>query len=150
MLIREMMPFAGIGADVIVGFPSESEKDFEATYGFLEEIPLSYLHVFNFSERPGTHAAGLPEKVPFTVRESRSKLLISLSQRKHLEFCRTNIGRISDILFEHTRDNGMITGFTENYIRVEHPWQGKLAGRVTRAKLVDIAPTGRMSVELTD
>jgi threonylcarbamoyladenosine tRNA methylthiotransferase MtaB len=149
-LIREMMPFAGIGADVIVGFPSESEKDFEVTYSFLEEMPLSYLHVFNFSERPGTYAAGLPEKVPFTVRESRSKLLISLSERKHLEFCKTNTGRISDILFEHTRDNGMITGFTDNYIKVEHQWQGRLAGRVSRARLCDIAPTGRMRVELTD
>jgi threonylcarbamoyladenosine tRNA methylthiotransferase MtaB len=148
-LIRELSPFAGIGADVIVGFPSESETDFEVTCDFLEEMPLSYLHVFNFSERPGTHAAGLPEKVPFTVREGRSKLLISLSQRKHLEFCRANIGRVSNILFEHTRDNGMITGFTENYIRVEHQWQGKLAGVVTRARLNDIAPTGRMSVELT-
>lgn len=148
-LIRELSPFAGIGADVIVGFPSESETDFEATCDFLEEMPLSYLHVFNFSERPGTHAAGLPEKVPFTVREGRSKLLISLSQRKHLEFCRANIGRVSNILFEHTRDNGMITGFTENYIRVEHQWQGKLAGVVTRARLNHIAPTGRMSVELT-
>ena len=75
-MIREKLPLAGIGADVIVGFPGESEADFEDTYSFLEELPLSYLHVFTFSERPGYSCEKLPEKVPFIEKEDRSKRLI--------------------------------------------------------------------------
>ncbi len=149
-LIRELMPLAGIGADVIVGFPGETDKDFDVTHSFLEEMPLSYLHVFNFSERPGTHAAGLPDKVPFASRENRSKKLILLSAKKHSEFCKTNSGQFSNVLFEHTRDNGMITGFTENYIKVESKWETRLAGNIIRVRVRDIAPSGRMRVELTE
>ena len=84
--VREKLPFAGIGADVIVGFPGESVSDFEDTYSFLEEMPLSYLHVFTFSERPDTVAEKLPAKVSHSEKEIRSKRLIALSEKKNLEF----------------------------------------------------------------
>lgn len=148
-LIREKMPYAGIGADILVGFPGESEQDFQDTLSFLDKLQLSYLHVFNFSERPGTHAAGLPDKVPYSVRDERSKQLISLSEKKHLQFCNINAGRAAEVLFEHSVENGMITGFTENYIKVEYPWQDTLAGRIISVRLLGMAESGAMTVEIT-
>ncbi len=99
-MIRKVMPYAGIGADVIAGFPGESSSDFEETFAFLAQAPLSYLHVFTFSERPGTAAKELPEKVPSWEKVERSKRLISLSERKALEFNRLNTGQTTDVLFE--------------------------------------------------
>lgn len=148
--IKSYLPFAGIGADVIVGFPGESFSDFEETYNFLEGLPLSYLHVFPFSERPGTVAEMLPQKVSFEEKEKRSKRLLSLSEDKALKFNKLNTGQISNVLFEKTRNEGMITGFTSNYIRVEYPWQTKFAGRIKKVKLAGISPTGKMNVELID
>jgi len=149
-LIRKYIPMAGIGADVIVGFPGESDSDFEDTMSFLKDMPVSYLHVFNFSERPGTEAEKMPDKVPFSTREKRSRKLISLSENKHLEFVRQNLNRSDEILFEHTRYEGMITGFTGNYLRAEYPWKANLAGKIKTVRLTGISGTGRMTVELID
>jgi threonylcarbamoyladenosine tRNA methylthiotransferase MtaB len=149
-MIREKLPLAGIGADVIVGFPGESSDDFMDTCRFLEMLPLSYLHVFTFSERPDTVAEKLPLKVRPEEKEERSRSLITLSENKNTEFMKLNRGEITDVLFERTRTGGLITGFTSNYIRVETPWQSKLAGEVKGVKLIDIEPSGRMSVELID
>ena len=149
-MIMDKLPFPGIGADVIVGFPGESDSDFEDTYSFLEEMPLSYLHVFTFSERPGTAAEKLPAKVSHEEKEKRSKRLIALSEKKNLEFNKLNTGQITNVLFERTRSEGLISGFTSNYIRVEHPWQTRLSGQIKKVKLNGISPTGRMSVELID
>jgi threonylcarbamoyladenosine tRNA methylthiotransferase MtaB len=146
--ILEVLPFAGIGADVIIGFPGESDSDFEDTYSFIENIPLSYLHVFSFSERPDTVAADLPAKVPLGEKEARSKRLISLSQKKNIIFNKLNIGQITNVLFEKTYSEGLITGFTSNYIRVEYPWESKLAGQIRKVRLNDISSTGKMSIEL--
>lgn len=146
--IIQLMPLAGIGADVIVGFPGESDQDFNDTYSFLSDLPLSYLHVFSFSERPGTIAAGIKEKVPSGVKEERSKKLMALSEKKHLEFCKRNIGTIGEVLFEHARSAGKMTGFTGNYIRVEHPWDTSLTGKITDVRLADILPDGRMSADI--
>jgi threonylcarbamoyladenosine tRNA methylthiotransferase MtaB len=148
--IRKNIPLAGIGADVIVGFPGESDNDFEDTYCFLKEMPLTYMHVFNFSERPGTPAEKMDGKVPFSIREKRSRRLITLSEKKHLEFCKYNIGQTAEILFEHNKREGMITGFTGNYIRSEYPWKASLAGKIKRARLTGISGSGRMAVELID
>jgi threonylcarbamoyladenosine tRNA methylthiotransferase MtaB len=148
--VKEAIPSAGIGADVIVGFPGETAEDFNDTYSFLEEMPLSYLHVFSFSERPGTVAEGLPEKVSSTEKEERSKKLIALSEKKNLEFFRENIGMSSEVLFEKTRSEGFITGFTANYIRVEYPYDAKLACRIKKVELTAIAQTGRMQIRLID
>jgi threonylcarbamoyladenosine tRNA methylthiotransferase MtaB len=149
-MIRKRIPLAGIGADVIVGFPGESEDDFADTYRFLEELPLSYLHVFTFSERPDTVAEKLPMKVRNEEKDSRSKSLIALSENKNTGFLKLNRGEKSEVLFERTRSGGLITGFTSNYIRVETPWQSTLAGAVKKVIIKDIEPSGRMSVELID
>jgi len=149
-MVRDKLPLAGIGADVIVGFPEESLSDFEDTYSFLEKMSLSYLHVFTFSDRPDTVAEKLAAKVSHGEKEIRSKRLIALSKMKNMEFNKLNIGQITNVLFERTRSEGLITGFTSNYIRVEHPWQSRLAGQIKKAKLNNISTTGRMSVELID
>jgi threonylcarbamoyladenosine tRNA methylthiotransferase MtaB len=146
--VLEKMPFAGIGADVIVGFPGESDSDFEETYSFLEEIPVAYLHVFTFSERPGTVASDLSEKVPYHEKEKRSKRLIALSQKKNIIFNKLNIGQRTDVLFEKTFSDGLITGFTSNYIRVQYPWESKLAGEIRKVKLIGISSSGKMNIEL--
>lgn len=148
MKIRNLMPVAGIGADVIVGFPGESDDDFSDTYNFLENMPLSYLHVFNFSERPGTPAQNMKGKVPFKVREERSRKLIRLSEEKHTKFSIINTGASAEVLFEHTRSEGMISGFTENYLRTELPWDPGLAGAIRRVRLTGISGSGRMTSEL--
>jgi len=144
------IPLAGIGADVIVGFPGETEADFDETYAFIEKLPLSYLHVFTFSARPGTIAWDLHGKVDHHEKERRSKKLISLSESKHSGFMNQNTGHTADVLFEKTRGSGMITGFTGNYIRAEHPWQAKLAGQIRKVTMRGISPSGKMSVELID
>lgn len=149
MMIRKHMPLAGIGADVIVGFPGETDECFEETFRFLENMPLSYLHVFNFSERPGTPAQKMSGKVPFRTREERSRRLISLSNIKHSGFSSVNIGTTAEVLFEHTHSNGMITGFTENYLRTELPWDPGLAGTIRRVILTGVSGSGRMTSELT-
>jgi threonylcarbamoyladenosine tRNA methylthiotransferase MtaB len=149
-LIRKSIPLAGIGADIIVGFPGENQSDFEETYEFLSGLPLSYLHVFTFSERPGTAAVKLPGKVPPSVKTERSRALISLSDNKESEFNKLNLGKETEVLFEHTRSEGMITGFTSNYIRVEHPWQTRLAGRIRRVRLTELTSTGRVVAGLIE
>ncbi len=146
--ILKILPFAGIGADVIVGFPGETDLDFEDTYSFLKYLPLSYLHVFTFSERPGTIAEKLPDKVPFKDKDLRSKRLILLSQEKNIIFNKLNIGKETDVLFENARIDGSITGFTSNYIRVESPWDSKLAGNIRKVRLTGISSSGRMNFEL--
>lgn len=150
MSIREKLPLAGIGADVIVGFPGETAEDFEDTYAFIKEMPLSYLHVFTYSERPGTIAAKMPGKTDHSEKESRSKKLISLSEEKSLDFYKFNVGHETNVLFESTRSEGMITGFTSNYIRAGHQWQAKLSGQVRRVKMTGILPSGKMNIELID
>jgi len=148
--INKKFQNAGIGADVIVGFPGETATDFEDTYSFLSELPLTYLHVFTFSERPGTIAEKLPDKVLHDDKEKRSKKLIELSEKKSLAFYKQNIGSETSVLFERSRSEGSITGFTSNYIRVEYPWQSKLAGEIKTVKLKSLSESGRICVELID
>jgi threonylcarbamoyladenosine tRNA methylthiotransferase MtaB len=149
-MILGKLPFAGIGADVIVGFPGETESDFEETFSFLEDIPLSYLHVFTFSERPDTVAKNLANKIPFQDKEQRSKRLIELSHKKNLIFSKLNIGRDTNVLFESTRSEGLITGFTPNYIRVEYPWDSRLTGHIKKVRLNEISKSGRISIEIIE
>ena len=146
--VRKLMPLAGIGADVIAGFPGETDADFKETYNFLESSALSYLHVFTFSERPGTKAAAMKGKNTHEVKEQRSKLLIELSHKKHDEFLRLNRGKTERVLFERTRVNNMITGYSGNYIRVEHPWQQGLAEQIRVIRLKDLTGDNRMSIEI--
>src|SRR5664280_250166 len=148
--VLERLPLAGVGADVIVGFPGELDSDFEDTYSFLDNTPMSYLHVFTFSERPDTIAEQLPGKVFFTDKEKRSKRLIALSKKKNIIFNKLNTGQYTKVLFENTRNEGLITGFTSNYIRVEYPWELRLAGQVKRVRLKEVSQSGRMKIELIE
>jgi threonylcarbamoyladenosine tRNA methylthiotransferase MtaB len=148
--IRKKLPGAGIGADIIVGFPGETPEDFEDTFSFLEKMPLSYLHIFPFSERPGTLATNLPGKVSSAEKDKRSKILKALSQKKNLEFCRLNIGKVSSVLFERTNSEGFLTGFTSNYVKTEHPWKANLAGEIKNVRLKTILDNGRINVEIID
>jgi threonylcarbamoyladenosine tRNA methylthiotransferase MtaB len=146
--IKAIMPFAGIGADIITGFPGESASDFDDTLSFLRNLPLSYLHVFTYSERPGTIASAFSGRVPHNEKEKRSKILINLSENMNLKFKLMNIDQTSSVLFEKNRSEGMITGFTGNYIKVEHKWQGKLTGQIKEVRLTGISESGKMSVEI--
>jgi threonylcarbamoyladenosine tRNA methylthiotransferase MtaB len=112
------MPQCCIGVDVITGFPGEAEKDFLETYLFLNELDISYLHVFPYSERPDTPATGFSGQVSINERNDRSKMLRSLSAKKRRFFYESQLGTLREVLFEENIENGQMSGFTENYVRV--------------------------------
>ena len=146
--IRNLIPEAFIGVDVIVGFPGETDEDFNETFNFLSSLEISFLHVFTFSERPGTPAFELTGKVQSSIKEKRSKKLISLSEGKKNDFYMQNIGKQTRVLFERTKKGGMLTGFTDNYIKVEHPWEKHLSGEIFSVKLTGISQSGNVTCEL--
>ena len=146
--ILEKIPLAGIGVDIITGFPGETDSDFIDTLDFLKALPLSYLHVFPFSERPETIAQNLPDKIPFAEKERRSKILLKLSTEKHNEFMKMNMGKTTNVLFEKTKKEGFVSGFSSNYIKVRHLWQPQLAGTIKKVRMTEISGNGIMSVEL--
>jgi threonylcarbamoyladenosine tRNA methylthiotransferase MtaB len=148
--IRDRMPDAGIGADVIVGFPGETADDHEDTYSFLESLPLSYLHVFAFSPRPGTPAAELPGAVTKSEKERRSRQLIKLSESRRMLFMRNATGKMHNVLFEKRSPDGMVAGLTENYIRVVTPFSKELPGTVRRVRLGSVRDDASINGELTD
>ena len=116
------------GIDVIVGFPGETDEDFETTYRFLEELRPAYLHIFPYSRREGTPAAESPDQVQDIVKTKRVERLEKLCDRLHSEFCLANKGRKATVLFESTKKFGLMFGYTENYIRIDRPYDGKLIG----------------------
>jgi threonylcarbamoyladenosine tRNA methylthiotransferase MtaB len=124
--IREAIPDAGIGADVIVGFPGETDAEFAATEELLKELPVSYLHVFTYSERPGTPALEFGASVPLAVRAARSERLRALSIRKRRLFHEQFVGRTVPVLAEGRTEDGSMTGLTEQYVRVE--WKASREG----------------------
>ncbi|MCK9426289.1 MAG: tRNA (N(6)-L-threonylcarbamoyladenosine(37)-C(2))-methylthiotransferase MtaB [Ignavibacteriaceae bacterium] len=124
--LKNVNPEIGIGVDVITGFPGETEEDFQETYNFLRDLPISYLHVFTYSERPDTKAISLPDKVETVERKRRSTLLRILSDKKRFAFHEKFVGKKERVLFEETEDNGIIKGFTSNYIKVFHPFNSNL------------------------
>ena len=117
--IKRMMPDACIGVDVIVGFPGETDEHFLETYHYLNELPISYLHVFTYSERPNTEAIDLPDPVPMKIRNKRSKMLRGLSVKKRRAFYESQIGKELTVLLEGENKNGLMYGFTENYVKVQ-------------------------------
>ena len=121
--IKKAMPDAFIGVDVIVGMRGEKEELFEDGRQFLESLPISQLHVFSYSERPGTRALNIDYKVAEKDKKQRSRVLHELSEQKRLEFYRSQIGKKRSILFEHGKKNGKMYGFSDNYIRVEAPYR---------------------------
>ena len=133
--INSIMPHACIGVDVIVGFPGETEELFLETYNFLNKLDVSYLHVFTYSERQNTEASTMKGSVPIKVRKKRSKLLRGLSVKKRRSFYEKSIGSNRTVLFEGENKSGYIHGFTENYIRVRHPWNPGLVNKLKKVKL---------------
>jgi len=124
-LIKTMMPHACIGVDVIVGFPGESDVLFKETAEFLQEIDISYLHVFTYSERDHTHALSLQPVVPINIRHDRNKILRQLSFTKMQQFTEAHIGQTRKVLFEGANKNGMMEGFSDNYIKVTSPFKAE-------------------------
>ena len=148
--IKKTMPLAGIGVDIITGFPGETEKDFNETFSLIENLPLSYLHVFPYSERPGTPAAEFNNKVKPEIKEVRKKKLSELSRKKNTEFKLMNINTIHEVLFENTIKNRIISGFTGNYLRVETPFEKGIQGKIKKVLITGTNPSGNMSVKLID
>ncbi|SHK38864.1 tRNA (N(6)-L-threonylcarbamoyladenosine(37)-C(2))-methylthiotransferase MtaB [Epilithonimonas mollis] len=145
--IREVMPDAAIGVDIIVGFPGETEALFMETYNFLNHLPISYLHVFTYSERENTEAAEMHDAVPIPERKRRNKMLRILSEKKKMEFYRTQLGKKLPVLWEHENKNGMMYGFTENYVRVSKPFDEKSINHIEIIVLDKIQDDGNVSVK---
>jgi len=133
--IKAQMPQAAIGADVIVGFPGESDSDFEETRHFLHELDISYLHVFTYSERENTRAIDMDPVVPVHLRNERNKALRNLSYQKLQYFTAQHAGQTRKVLFERSRDKAMMEGFTDNYIKVMVPYREQWVNRIVEWRL---------------
>ncbi|MBP2833083.1 tRNA (N(6)-L-threonylcarbamoyladenosine(37)-C(2))-methylthiotransferase MtaB [Aquimarina sp. U1-2] len=140
--IKEVMPHACIGVDVIVGFPGETDDHFLDTYNFLSTLDISYLHVFTYSERDNTVAAKLDGVVPVDIRKKRSKMLRGLSVKKRRAFYESQLGTERTVLFESENKEGYIHGFTENYVKVKMPWNPSYVNTLHNVKLQDIDTDG--------
>jgi threonylcarbamoyladenosine tRNA methylthiotransferase MtaB len=136
--IREKLPLACIAADVIVGFPGETDEDFRATYKFLERLPVSYMHVFSYSSRENTRAANMADPVRDIVKKERSEALHELSDRKKKRFYQENLGTEAEVLFESDNTNGFMHGFTQNYIRVKTRFNPELINRIVPVSLENV------------
>jgi len=145
--IREVMPDACIGVDVIVGFPGETDEHFLETYHFLNELDISYLHVFTYSERDNTEAVLMDGVVPDAVRAKRSKMLRGLSAKKRNAFYESQLGKEKTVLFESDNKQGYIHGFTENYVKVKAPWDPALVNTLHKVKLTKIDVDGMVRFE---
>ena len=145
--IKSVMPDACIGVDVIVGFPGETDELFLETYNFLNDLDISYLHVFTYSERLNTHAATLSGVVPKSVRSKRSKMLRGLSVKKRRAFYESQIGKKRTVLFEGENKEGYIHGFTENYVKVKAPWNPELVNTLHEVSLSEIDSDGLVRFE---
>ncbi|TGV02703.1 tRNA (N(6)-L-threonylcarbamoyladenosine(37)-C(2))-methylthiotransferase MtaB [Flavivirga rizhaonensis] len=145
--IREVMPHACIGVDVIVGFPGETDEHFLETYNFLNVLDISYLHVFTYSERDNTEAAEMDSVVPNNIRSKRSKMLRGLSVKKRRAFYESQIGSNRTVLFESENKEGYIHGFTENYIKVKTPWNPELINTLHHVELTRIDDDGLVRFE---
>ena len=144
--IREVMPDSCIGVDVIVGFPGETEEKFLETYNFLNELPISYLHVFTYSERENTEAVEMDGVIPIPERKRRNKMLRILSEKKKMAFYQTQLGKTLPVLWEHENKNGLMFGFTENYVRVQKPFDENSVNQIESLKLNKILADGTVSV----
>ena len=148
--IKQVMPNACIGVDVIVGFPGETDEHFLETYNFLNELDISYLHVFTYSERDNTEAAAMEGVVPKNVRAKRSKMLRGLSVKKRRAFYESQMGKIKTVLFESENKEGYIHGFTENYIKVKTPWNPELVNTLHEVELTKIDDDGLVRFEFAE
>jgi len=148
--VKNLLPNASIGVDVIVGFPGETEEDFIHTHNFLRELPISYLHVFTYSERPDTKAISLPGTVDVHERKRRNNILRILSEKKRAKFYADMIGTSQEVLFENANKNGFMHGFTSNYIKFQTNFNTDLAGQICSVNLQEANPefcTGSISIK---
>ena len=148
--IKTTMPHACIGVDVIVGFPGETNELFLETYNFLNELDISYLHVFTYSERDNTEAAGFDGVVSKNVRAKRSKMLRGLSAKKRRAYYESQIGSDRTVLFESENKEGYIHGFTENYIKVKTPWNPELVNTLHQVNLNKIDDDGLVRFDFVE
>ena len=146
--IRELMPDAFLGVDVIVGFPGEGEEEFMETYRLLEEVGASFLHIFPFSERPGTPAVEMPNKVQSRIATERVERLEELSNRLYKAFAERYLGSIREVLFESTDHNGLMYGYTDNYLRVAAPYDTTRINTICSVRLVAFDNDGNISSEI--
>lgn len=148
--IKSLMPHCSIGVDVITGFPGETHKDFLDTYNFLNELDVSYLHVFTYSERANTQALDMDGAVPMKERQKRSKMLRTLSEKKKRYFYSQHLGDTQTVLFEDDIEEGMMHGFTENYIRVKAKYDPVLINETKEIQMVNVDENCLMEVEEKD
>jgi threonylcarbamoyladenosine tRNA methylthiotransferase MtaB len=148
--IKELMPHASIGVDVIVGFPGETEEDFLETYHFLNELDVSYLHVFTYSERQNTTAVKMDGVVPKHIRADRSKMLHILSDKKKRFFYQQHLGKTYNVLFEAEQHDDALNGFTDNYIKVKIPYSADFENQIKTVTLKEVDLDGAVRVQLEE
>lgn len=144
--IKRLMPHCCIGVDVIVGFPGETEEDFNDTYAFLNELDISYLHVFTYSERDNTKAVRMDGRVPNGKRSERNRMLTILSEKKRRAFYEKHLGEVRTVLFEHEQHEAFMYGFTDNYIKVKAKYDPLLTNELHRVRLLEIDADGSVLV----
>ena len=149
-LIKKLMPDACIGVDVIIGFPGETDQEFQTTYDFLIELDVSYLHVFTYSERDNTTAVRLDDVVPMETRNKRSKMLRILSAKKKRKFYESQIGTEHTVLWEAANEEGFMTGFTENYVKVQTPFDAAKVNKTEKVFLDKIDGNGNVLVTILE
>ena len=147
-LIREVMPDACIGVDVIVGFPGESDAHFQETFDFLHQQDVSYFHVFTYSERANTTAVRIDDVIPMNIRQQRNKQLRGLSLKKKRAFYDSQLGTEHTVLFEGNEQDGQMHGFTENYVKVTTDWNPTLVNKTASVKLNSLLPDGIVDIAI--
>ncbi len=145
--IRKTMPDACVGVDVIVGFPGETEEEFEKTVEFIKEIDVNYLHVFTYSERANTTAIRIEDVIPMSTRQARNKILQGVSHKKKRAFYEAQVGSAREVLWESEDHDGFLHGFTENYVKVKRPFDASLANTTERIELTEIDRDGLVKVQ---
>lgn len=145
--IKKLIPDCCIGVDVICGFPGETDEHFLETYNFLNELDISYLHVFTYSRRPNTLADEMPDQVDYAIRKKRAKMLRVLSAKKRRAFYESQLGKEKEVLWEGNFKDGFITGFTENYVKVKTHWNPELVNTRQKVKLQNIDEDGAVRFE---
>lgn len=148
--IKNRMPHCCIGVDVIVGFPGETDEDFNDTYAFLNELDISYLHVFTYSERDNTKAVRMDGRVPNGKRSERNRMLTILSEKKRRAFYEKHLGEVRTVLFEHEQHDAFMYGFTDNYIKVKAKYDPLLTNELHRVRLLEIDADGTVLVADAD
>ena len=148
--IKALMPHCCIGVDVIVGFPGETEEDFLETYNFINELPISYLHVFTYSERDNTDAILLKDIVPVAIRKKRNKMLRILSAKKLRLFYEQHLGETRTVLFEADNKEGFMHGFTDNYIKVKTEYNSDLTNQLKEVTLQTLDADGAVLITIND